>query len=200
MTGVRTALLKMFLLVLLAGCIFLTAAYGTGEPCGLLGDWAFNYEPTVSALQVLEDGTAVWNGAAYTWEDDGETLTLTREDAEADEEPVKLRYLADGEKVFIYLPASYIRIAKDRDDEIFGAWVQEGASRSSFIFEKSMQFMEDETFVGSFEVDAEAGTFTLHYIPNYFDDTTCYFTWDGDSMTVEYPWTIVPTQAEEAAE
>ena len=195
MTGTGSKLWGTLLLLMLAGCVFIAAAGGAGEACPLLGDWAFNYEPAVSVLTVAEDGTAVWNGAECTWEDDGTFLTLTGE-----EETVTLRYLADEEKVLLFLPASYTRTAKDRDDEIFGAWIQDGASRSSFVFDKSMQFLEDETFVGYFEVDDEAGTFTLRYQPSYFDDTTCYFVRDGDHMTVEYPWTIVETQAEEAGE
>ena len=196
MTGTGSKLWGTLLLLMLAGCVFIAAAGGAEEACPLLGDWAFNYEPAVSVLTVAEDGTAVWNGADYTWEDDGAFLTLTGEE----EETVTLRYLADEEKVLLFLPASYTRTAKDRDDEIFGAWIQDGASRSSFVFDKSMQFLEDETFVGYFEVDDEAGTFTLRYQPSYFDDTTCYFVRDGDHMTVEYPWTMVETQAGEAEE
>ena len=71
---------------------------------------------------------------------------------------------------------------------------------SAFVFEKDMRFMEDGTFVGTFEVDTEAGTFTLKYQPAIFEDTTCYFTWEGDHMTVEYPWTVVGKQVPEEAE
>ena len=196
MTSERKKLRKMLFLLLLAGSVFFTACCGAAESCPLLGDWAFNHEPTVSVLTVREDGTAVWNGAAYTWEDDGAFLTLRS----GEEEAVTLRYLAEEGRVLLFLPASYTRTAKDRDDEIFGAWIQDGSYGSSFVFEKSMQFMEDGTFVGAFEVDAEAGTFTLRYQPRIFSDTTCYFVQDGDHMTVEYPWTIVEKQDGEAAE
>ena len=196
MTGAPNKLRKTLLLLVLAGCIFFAAVCGAEGACPLLGDWAFNYEPAVSVLTVREDGTASWNGAEYAWEDDGAFLTLKNEEAET----VALRYLADEKKTLLFLPASYTRTAKDRDDEIFGAWIRDGSSGSSFIFEKDMRFMEDGTFVGTFEVDREAGTFTLKYQPALFEDTTCYFAWEGDRMTVEYPWPIVEKQDEAAAE
>ena len=196
MSGVRRMLRKWLCLLLTVGCVFFAAACGAEESCPLLGDWAFDYEPEVSVLTVNSDGTAVWNGGDYTWEDDGAFLLLTDPRGET----VSLRYRAEEDRVQIFLTGTYTRTAKDKDEEIFGAWKKDGSYGSAFVFEKDMRFMEDGTFVGTFEVDTEAGTFTLKYQPAIFEDTTCYFTWEGDRMTVEYPWTVVGKQVPEEAE
>lgn len=196
MTGACCKLWRKLFLLILIGCVFFAVACGAEESCPLLGDWAFDYEPSVSVLTVREDGTALWNGAEYAWEDDGTFLLLKNKEGEE----ASLRYLADGERVRIFLAGTYTRTAKDKDEEIFGAWVKDNSYGSSFIFEKDMRFMEDGTFIGTFQVDDETGTFTLKYQPAIFEDTTCYFTWEGDRMTVEYPWTVVQKQDSEPAE
>ena len=196
MTGTCIRLRRMLFLLILAGCISVAAGCLAEEACPLLGDWAFDYEPAVSVLTVKEDGTALWNGTDCTWEDDGTFLLLKDQAGET----TPLRYLAEEGRIRIFLSGSYTRTAKDKDEEIFGAWKKDGSYGSSFIFEKDMRFMEDGTFVGSFVVDDEAGTFTLKYQPEIFEDTTCYFTREGDRMTVEYPWTIVIAQHESAPE
>ena len=196
MTGVYCKPGRMFFLLMLAGCIFFAAGCGAEEPCRLLGDWAFDYEPAETVLTVREDGSAFWNGEAFTWEDDGTFLLLSKEEGEV----LPLRYLAEEDKVRVFLTGTYTRTAKDKDEEIFGAWKKDGSYGSAFVFEKDMRFMEDGTFVGTFELDEEAGTFTLKYQPDIFEDTTCYFIREGDRMTVEYPWTVVKVQEEKAAE
>ena len=196
MTGICSKFRRMLFLLILVGCVSVAAGCPAEETCPLLGDWAFDYEPSASVLTVKEDGTALWNGADCTWEDDGTFLLLKDQAGEL----ISLRYLADEGRVRIFLTGSYTRTAKDKDEEIFGAWKKDGSYGSSFVFEKDMRFMEDGAFVGTFAVDDEAGTFTLKYQPSIFEDTTCYFTWEGDHMTVEYPWTIVSTQYENAAE
>ena len=197
MTGRRYGILKTLFLTVLIGCFFLSAFSAAEEaPCPLLGNWAFNYEPTVSVLVVNEDGTALWKDTEYTWEDDGTFLLLK----DKEENELAIRYLAEDDRMLIFLASDYTRTAKDKDEEIFGAWKMDGSYGSSFIFEKDMRFMEDGAFVGRFTLDEDAGTFTLKYEPSYFEDTTCYFIREGDRMTVEYPWTIEPTREEEPAE
>ena len=54
--------------------------------------------------------------------------------------------------------------------------------------------MEDGYFPGTYTVDEESGSFRLHYAGGQLDDTVCYFTLDGDALTVEYPWRMVPAE------
>ncbi len=192
MKGTGNLIRKPAFVLLLIVCLILASCSAetiTGVS-PLLGDWAFDYEPETSVLLVREDGTAVFNGGEYTWEDDGQSLYLKNQTGET--EP--LRYTDQDDRVQIYLHSTYTRTAKDTDDAIYGAWIKDGSPKSSFVFEKDGRFMEDGVFVGRFEVDREAGTFTLIYEPSYFADTTCYFVQNVDSMSLEYPWTIVGKQ------
>lgn len=177
---------------ILALCLAVSAGSLGEAAFPLIGDWAFNHAPETSVLLVREDGTAVYDGRDWTWEGDETFLTL--KDAEGETFPI--RYIADEKGVWIYLPGEYTRRDKLTDEEIWGAWIRDTSDMSSFIFEKDGRFMEDGTFVGTYKVDPEAGTFLLQYQPaGYFDDTLCYFLREGDHMTIFYPWTMVAAKA-----
>ncbi len=189
---------RLFCCLWLVICLLPAWACGTGEAgCPLLGEWAFNYEPEKTALRILEDGTAEYGGRAFTWEDDGTFLLLT--DGETGEE-VSLRYTADEEKVLLYLPKVYVRADGVPGEGLTGAWIGRETTGSTFIFLDDHRFLEDGTFTGTFQVEADetdpsAGTFLLVY-PQYFDDTLCFFRLEGnDILTVEYPWPLVEPQA-----
>lgn len=157
------------------------------------GDWAFNYDPAVSVLEIREDGTAVFQNAAYRLEDDGTFLTLT--DGEAEH---RFRYLVTDEKILLYLPQEYVRAEGVPGEGLTGAWVGKETAGSTFIFREDERFLEDGTFTGSYQVDQENGTVLLTYI-RYFDDTLCYFSLEGeDSLTVDYPWPMVEKQTDPA--
>lgn len=157
------------------------------------GDWAFNYEPTVSALQVREDGTAVFRGAEYTLADDGEFLTLTDGETE-----LRFRYQVTEEKLLLYMPQEYTRAKEYPGQGLTGAWIGKESEGTTFIFREDYRFLEDGTFTGAYQVDPEKGTVLLTYI-KYFDDTLCYFSLEGeDGLTVEYPWPMVEKQTDPA--
>lgn len=158
----------------------------------LIGEWAFSHEPAVPVLQVREDGTAVYDGRDWSWEADDSFLYLTAPEGDTR----TLRYRAEDDRVLLFLPGAYTRRARLTEEEIWGAWILDGSEMSSFVFEKDGRFMEDGTFVGTYSVDEEAGSFLLHYLPaGYFEDTLCYFRREGEQMTVFYPWPLVPLQA-----
>ena len=64
-----------------------------------------------------------------------------------------------------------------------------GNSSNSFVFTTAGKFLEDGIFPGDYIVEDD--TFTLQYQAN-FEDTRCWFVQDGDTMTVEYPWPVIP--------
>ena len=178
-----------FLLIL---CLAFSAAALGGENFPLVGDWAFNHAPEKTVLLVRDDGTAVYDGRDWTWEGDETFLNLQNTEGET----FSIRYAADEDGIRIYLPGDYTRRDKLVDEEIWGAWIKDTSDASSFIFEKDGRFMEDTTFVGTYKVDPEAGTFLLQYQPaGYFNDTLCYFEREGDHMTVFYPWPLTAVQA-----
>ena len=45
----------------------------------MISNWAYSYALGISVLTVAEDGTAVWDGERYTWEDDCKYLLLRKD-------------------------------------------------------------------------------------------------------------------------
>ena len=156
-----------------------------------MGEWSLADKPEEPVLRVSADGTALYNGTEYTWEDDGQFLLL----ADAEGESLRLRYLVTGKTVYLYLGSGYTRKEGTAGEGIVGVWNRDGSQRSFFEFTANQRFLEDGVFDGRYEVDYENGSFTLIY-PMYFDDTVCYFLQEGDSMTIEYPWTLTETVRE----
>ena len=155
------------------------------------GDWAFTHAPEESVLLLREDGTAVFKGQEYSWTGDGEFIRLAAEGGEE----ISLRFVTTEEKTLLYIPKEYVRAEGYSREGLPGVWTGKGEGKSSFIFRDDEMFLEDGTFIGTFRVDEEAGTILLAY-SQYFDDTLCYFRMDGnDALTVDYPWTMVKTQA-----
>ena len=180
-------LLCLFVLLILCAAGTVTAEDTQIGP----GNWAFIHAPEESALLLREDGTAVFEGREYSWTDDGEFLRLAAESGEE----ITLRFVITGEKILLYIPAEFVRMEGYTGEGLLGVWTGKEHEGSTFIFRDDEMFLEDGTFTGSYRVDLEAGTFLLVY-SQYFDDTLCYFRMDGnDSLTVEYPWTMVETQA-----
>ena len=179
-TGIALMLL-LCLAVLAAGC-------AEGFPAG---EWALDSEPEVCVLRVDEGGSAQYNGAAYTWEDDGGFLLLT----DAEGEVFRLRYLVTEKHLYLYLGSGYTRKEGTAGEGIVGVWNKDGSARSFFEFTAKDTFLEDGYFSGVYETDYENGSFTLIY-PKYFEDTVCYFQLDGEHMTVEYPWSLTAVRTD----
>jgi hypothetical protein len=193
MADTRCMLRRLSCFVCLAVLLVPFPACGTAAGSPLVGGWAFNYAPEEAVLLVREDGTAEYEGRAFSWEDNGTFLVLT--DAETGEK-VSLRYTVKEGTILLYLPKVYLRFADLPGEGLTGAWIGEESEGSTFIFREDHRFLEDGTFTGTFRADPEAGTFLLIY-PQYFDDTLCYFRMEGnDRMTVEYPWPLVEWQKE----
>jgi len=183
--SLRLLLLAALLLTLLPG---LTGAEKAEAPCPLIGNWAFDYEPSVSVFRVDADGTARYKGTDYTWEDQDGFLQMTDSSGAV----LHLRYQVTKDKKVIYPQTSYRR-GKEVEGQggLIGIW--EGVSDgSTFVFTPSGYFLEDSAFSGQFLDRPEEGTFLLHY-GEIFEDTLCYYSLSEEEiLTVEYPWTLVP--------
>ena len=156
----------------------------------LFGTWAFDYAPDVPVLKVSEDGTAVYNGKDYRWDDQEGFLLLKDEQGES----LSLRYVILEDRKVIY-PKTTFRRGKEVEGQggLIGVW--EGTeTESSFVFTPAGYFLEDSVFSGNFLMDAEKGSFLLHY-GDVFADTLCYYSIENDILTVEYPWTLVEIQS-----
>ena len=158
------------------------------------GEWAVTAEAAAPLLQLNADGTALYDGAQYAWEDDGQFLLLKGDR----EEVLRLRYQLTERGPWIYKPMNYTRKEGTTGEGIRGVWNLDGSEMGFFEFSDKNTFLEDALFDGTYTVDYETGSFTLVY-GKYLDDTVCYFTIDGDRMIVEYPWMLVEWKPAEQA-
>ena len=182
----KKLLCVFFALLLLAGCAK-PAALSPAEQA-LVGKWAYDHDPKTAVLILKQDGSAKYAGTKYDrFTYDGELLELTASDGTAQ----TIRCQQDEEGLLLYRATVYIR--EDSGDGLTGVW-HDDADNWTFEFTKTGAFMEDGYFPGTYTVDEEAGSFRLHYAGGQLDDTVCYFSLDGDALTVEYPWRMVPAQ------
>ena len=156
-----------------------------GENSSVAGKWAYNYEPEETVLKITGNGQAVYDGTDYECIDDGQFLTLTS----SGEEAYRFRYILKGDEMLLYIPTKYTFSGDEPSDNLIGLWQTEN-KKWSFEFTKDGRFSEDGLFSGKFISDKGSSTFTLDYNED-FEDTICYYSINGDTLTVEYPWTMV---------
>ena len=182
----KKLLCVLLVLLLLAGCAK-PAALSPAEQA-LVGEWAYDHDSKTAVLVLKQDGSAKYDGAKYDrFAYDGERLTLTASDGTAQ----TIRCTHDGEGLLFYRSTVYER--ESGSDGLPGVW-HDSADNWTFEFTNTGGFMEDGYFPGTYTVDEDAGSFRLHYAGGQLDDTVCYYTLDGDTLTVEYPWRMVPAE------
>lgn len=168
-------------------CALCASVWAEGTACPLVGRWAYPHEPKTAVLEVRKDGTAAWLGKNWTWKDEDGRLTLT----DAGGESLSLRYAVEDGQPVVYLTTVYRPAEGTETAGLTGQWTDPDAPRCGFVFTDTGLFLEDSTFTGTYTVDEEAGTFRLHY-GSLFDDTVCYYALGDGTLTVEYPWPLVP--------
>lgn len=152
-----------------------------------LGDWAYVHDTGTTILTLESNGKAEYLNKTYDYTSDDTFLYLKSSD-----EDLKMRYYLDGEKLYIYQTTQYSYAGEGTPDGITGLW-ENAENKWSFEFTGEGTFKEDGYFPGYYTEDKEAGTVKLIY-NDHFEDTVFYYTIDGNTLTVEYPWETVPTQ------
>lgn len=157
--------------------------------------WAAIYEETVESLSFNPDGSATYKGTkydSYTVDDNFITLKGSEE--------VKMRYVMKRKKMLLYDSKlyKYITVAGTYDGpeagSLVGLWRYD--NHYSYEFTEKGTFYEDENFPGHYSVNEEDHTIKLMY-NDQFEDTYLYYSLDGDMLTIEYPWSMVPTKSED---
>ena len=175
-------LVQTFIFVFI--CFLVSAA--VAGTCPLEGTWAYAHDHKAPVLSVNADGTCVYFGKQYAWEDQEGFLALRNDD-----ESAVLRYLVTDEAVYIYPETVFEKTGHTELAGLFGVWKGVN-SGSSFAFTPDGYFLEDGAFAGQYTVDEDAGTFLLNY-GGVFADTLCYYTLREDGLlTVAYPYDVVP--------
>lgn len=168
-------IITVFLSVLfLAGC----------GSSGISGSWAYNYEPEEPVL-VIKSGGCSYKGKECSCSDDGNFIHLGFKDGSS----LDLRYRQEGDKLFLYEKTVYELEGGAQPSGLAGNWVCP-EKKWSFAFLADGSFVEDGVFTGRYSEDKAGQTFTLDYMDE-FENTTCYYSIEGHSLTVEYPWQMV---------
>lgn len=152
---------------------------------GLLGRWAYVHDTENAALVFETTGYAVLDGEPYTYEYDDQFIKLTAMDGTV----TNMRYVADNKGMYIYKHTTYTYTGSGAPNGLIGNWE---CKEKKWLFEFSDKgtFMEDGYFPGYYSVDEENGTFKLMY-NDHFEDTECYYSIDGNELSIEYPWRMV---------
>jgi hypothetical protein len=195
---------KAFLLFI--GMVFVMATFITG--CGknekkTAESWAYNFEDTAEVLRFDSDGTAFYLAKEYengvqvkkeknfsSYNKDDSYYTLKSSNGEE----LKFRYLRNDDGMVIYEKSTYkySSVNTEAQNGVLGVWINPEFEKYYFEFTSSGTFMEDGIFAGYYEVNESEGTIKLKY-NDPVPDTVFYYQINGDEMTVEYPWQLVPT-------
>lgn len=177
---------KIVIAVLLLMAVLMSACGGSTENINkaVLGSWAYNHETGVEVAKFEENGTAHYNGEKYTFYTDDSFIVL--KDKAGNE--TKLRYVITDKGMDLYRIQKYDRA--DESTGLTGYWI-DMVNTWTFEFTDKGTFREDGSFTGYYAA-GEDGSLKLMY-EQQFSDTYCYYTLDGNKLTVEYPWPMVKT-------
>ena len=177
------ALCLLLAALVLAGCG--KKADLSPQAQAILGKWAYDYEPESAVLILKADGSAEYEGKRFDrFTCDGTMLELSCTDGPA----AQIRCRSDGEALIVYKRTDF---HSDGDhDGLSGAWRSDEGGWS-YEFNAEGAFLEDGMFSGTYTLDEADGSFKLQYVDGQFADTLCYYSLDGDRLTVEYPWRMV---------
>lgn len=158
------------------------------EETALVGEWAYNHEPTEAVLILKDDGTAKFKGNEYTFNCEDGFINLT---ADSEDLSLKLRYQEKKDGILLYEQERYQR--DSGTEGLVGIWTVP-EKHMEFEFTDEGTFMEDGYFPGYYFLSEDGKSFKLAY-NDMFEDTTCYFEIEADGrLFLEYPWKLVRKQ------
>ncbi len=172
------AALALIPAIILAGC---------GGP---KESWAYIHDPQVEILSMSDNGKAEYKGQDYRYTKDDTFITLTGKDGTVQ----KHRYIPDDKGMVFYESSTYDYDGEGSPNGIVGVWTQENGWL--FQFTEGGTFSEENIFHGHYAVDEDAHTIKLMY-DDPIEDAILYYDLEGDKLTIEYPWPMVPTGSQE---
>ena len=155
------------------------------DEIALHGNWYYVHDENEVVAVFSEDGSAKFEGEKYQYTCDGEYINLTDKDGTV----TKLRYLAEGDKMYVYIQSTYTRQPEAGGSGIVGAWLCEDKGWT-FEFSNKGTFMEEGAMTGYYEVNEEAKTVKLMY-GEALADTVFFYELSENELFVEYPWLMV---------
>lgn len=178
---INSIVLVIMITLCMVGC-GKKAIQQSAEEIALHGEWCYVHDEKQTVAEFSEDGSAEFEGEKYQYTCDGEFINLTDKDGNV----TKLRYLTEGEKMYVYIQSTYTRQAEGGGSGIVGMWRCEDKGWS-FEFTNKGTFMEDGVLTGHYEVDEEAKIIKLMY-ETALEDTVFYYDLTENGLAIEYPW------------
>lgn len=172
------------LAVLLLICSFISGC-GAKVESPILGKWAYIHDDTTLILQLKDNGDAIFKNEKYKFTDENGFLILKA----SGKEDLKLRYTIDGEDILLFEHEDLYYQGEGAPEGLIGLWRNE-ETKWSMEFSEEGTFLEETFFPGYYTVDEANSSFKLMYTDN-FEDTTCYYEIDGNTLHLEYPWKLV---------
>ena len=160
---------------------------GCGEKDAFFGKWAYNHDTATEIIQFKADGKLTYKGTNYFYTDNNGVFELTSSSGN-----LNLRYVLDGETLYLYEPMTYHYQGEGEADGIIGYWLADNG-RSNYEFTTEGTFREDSYIPGHYLLNEEEHSIKCVYNDHYVD-TVIYYTLDGNTLTVEYPWALVRMQ------
>ena len=195
---------KAFLLFTLMVLALATLITGCGKDEKKTAEsWAYNFDDTTEVLRLNSDGSAFFLAKEYengrqikkeknfsSYIKDDTYITMKNSDGSE----LKLRYMRTDEGMNIYEKSIYRYSSNNVTEQngVSGIWVNPELDKYYFEFTSAGTFLEDGVFTGHYEVNESEGTIRLKY-NDPVPDTVFYYEINGDTMSVEYPWQMVPT-------
>ena len=139
-------------------------------------------------------GRAVYKGEKYGYTQDDSFINLTDSEGNV----TSLRYLLDKDRneMTLYESSTYQYSGDSSPKGVVGAWSQ--SNNWTFQFNEDGKFCEDNIFYGYYSVDEEASTIKLMY-DEPLQDALLYYQLNGNELTIDYPWTLVPLTKKDTA-
>lgn len=171
-------LTAVFVLSLFSGC-------GKKVDSPLIGDWAYIHDPATTIISLKNNGKAKYNNKKYTFTNDETYISLTSDNSET----VKFRYELTKDGFLMYQTTEYEYAGEGTPDSVIGSWINK-SNKWSYEFTADGTFNEDGYFPGYYAVDESTSSIKLMY-NDHFIDTTIYYHISGNTLTIDYPWTMV---------
>lgn len=180
----NSLILAIIFMLCIAGCGVKEISQNPDE-IALHGEWCYVHDTNETVATFSKDGSAKFEGEKYQYTCDDEYINLL--DKKGDVK--KLRYLSEGDKMYVYMQSTYTRQPENGGMGIVGVWLCEEKGWT-FEFTDKGTFMEDGALTGYYEVDEEAHTVKLMYL-EALEDTVFFYELTENELSVEYPWLMI---------
>ncbi|MCQ2496466.1 MAG: hypothetical protein MJ131_07725 [Lachnospiraceae bacterium] len=153
--------------------------------------WSYIHAPEETVLTIDEAKKSfIFENVSYSFTKDDNFFNLRN----ASGAESKMRYVMEKDKMLLYKTTSYTYQGEGTPANICGVWNND--QNLSFEFNELGEFREDGYFPGYYTINEADSTIKLVY-NDHFEDTVIYYSLEGNTLTIEYPWPMVHTTAQE---